>query len=243
MSTASANPRLAVRTDSATNAVAGGTSTNTDSASPLIAPQDQRCATIAPEFRSGCVAVNGWFDSIGTKYGARVQQHCYWLRGNAAFYYDWIANGCNPLPCAFDTTGAAIGRLQPADYAGQLGYDSPLGTCHSTTPFKRDGAGKCASVNTDLGCSAVGAMSTTSVLPGTLNTDDGKVHGWVRWHSDWYEGVVEDATCEDACVVGFDHPCSIDAEREQPAQRWDVHGVKFYSWYWGGDPINGEPPW
>lgn len=202
--------RAANRSDgaptSASTANADGTPTVTASDSAKASD----CSLFVVAAQKDCATANSWYAQIAAHYGSAMAHHYDWLRGNAAFVADYNTNGCSPSPCNANFTG----RLQPADYAGALGYDSPLGTCTSTTPTKRmrgsDGKG---------------------MLPGVLDAD-GNLHGAVLFNGEYYDGVITDTSCTD-CTVTFTHPCQLRNWNEQPAEFIAIDGTRGYTWYLG----------
>lgn len=166
-----------------------------------------------------------WDNDIATRHPQVARNYHQWLACNAAFVRDWRLHHST---------------IPPADLAGQLGYDSPLGTCHSTTPVSRRQT-ICSVKLEAVGCAAAGAYMRNGWPLGTPDAD-GKLRGWVIWAGDGlaYPGVISDPECLHGCSAEFDHPCSIPTQIVQPFSYVDTNGNHVATWWEGGDV--SKPP-
>jgi hypothetical protein len=191
------------------------------------------CLTTAPAYQPQCVTASAWRTDIAKKYGATMGRRYAWL--GAQFVADWLKNGCAPSPCTFDKGGGAIGRLQPADYAGLLGYDSPLGTCHDSTQFSRR--------VTEIAFDSESPPQWPLTNNHATRHADGSVTGWAIYNGRAYLATLVDPACTARCVAKFDRPCELPIADEDTYWTWyvDPEGRNQVTRWRGGDTSRPDP--
>lgn len=174
---------------------------------------------------------NSWMASIKAKYPDSAYAYQQWLPCNGHFVYMWKTNA--------STT-------RPEDYAGTLGYESPLGTCHDQTTFSRPTVNCVLSPPngpTPANCPAQTVPhSTPAVLFNDFSTvhDDGSVTGYVIYNNTPYIATLTDPACTTLCVAKFDRSCVSDRGYYQGMWYTDAEGNRRLTRWVGGNTNEPE---
>lgn len=178
-----------------------------------------------------------WYDDI-VKNHVAVARSYRWLQCGGAFVNLWA------------TTASSI---PPADFAGSLGYDSPLGRCHDSTTFSRPTA-TCLQDGNQTGAARCPASTITASTPSILfddfstsvKDDSGNitsVTGWVVFNQRAYVAKLDDPMCTRSCVARFDRRCELEDSRltNWPTRYLDSNG-NYQLTRWIGGNTNAPHP-